>query len=90
MAHPRAFELSCPQEAEQGSPDEAVQVMFASAHLWLSDFLALSWLISRAKHHAGDASVYDAEWEQLIQELGGEPSDEERFEYLRQLEELDG
>jgi tetratricopeptide (TPR) repeat protein len=90
MAHPRAFELSCPSQAAIGSPAEAVLVMYATAHLWLSDFLALSWLIGQAKAFAGDATTFRDDWHQLLQELGGEPSDEERYAYLRQLEEMDG
>ncbi len=90
MAHPRAFELSCPSQAAIGSPAEAVLVMYATAHLWLSDFLALSWLIGQAKAFSGDAPTFRDDWQQLLHELGGEPSDEERFAYLRQLEEMDG
>ena len=89
MAHPRAFELDCPSQAGEGSPEEAVQVMFATAHLWLSDFLALSWLIARSKEVPLD-DKHAAAWQRLLEKLGGEPSDEERFAYLRQLEEMDG
>lgn len=90
MAHPRAFELDCPQQAETGSPQEAVQLMFATAHLWLSDFLALSWLIARSKDTPPPADTFTAAWKDLLEKLGGEPSDEERFAYLRQLEEMEG
>ncbi len=90
MAHPRAFELACPAQAAIGSPAEAVLVMYASAHLWLSDFLALSWLIGQAKTFPCELPAFRDEWQNLLHELGGEPSDEERFAYLRQLEEMDG
>jgi tetratricopeptide (TPR) repeat protein len=90
MAHPRAFALECPQQADLGCPAEAVQVMFASAHLWLSDFLALHWLIGRSHHFPLQEPVHREEWNRLLDELGGEPTDEERIAYLRQLEEMDG
>jgi tetratricopeptide (TPR) repeat protein len=90
MAHPRAFEMACPQEVTSGSPAEAVQVMFASAHLWLSDFLALHWLIGRSHYFPLQDHVHSGEWHRLLEELGGEPTDEERLAYLRQLEEMDG
>ncbi|MFY7818872.1 MAG: hypothetical protein ACOVRB_10970 [Akkermansiaceae bacterium] len=90
MAHPRAFELECPQHAGMGSPAEAVQVMFASAHLWLSDFLALHWLIGRSHHFPLQDPLHGAEWDLLLEELGGETTDEERMDYLRQLEEMAG
>lgn len=89
MAHPQAFQLDCPREAAAGSPAEAISVMFASAHLWLSDFLALSWLIGRAKESAQEIPSYENSWQELIAQLGGEPSDEERFAYLRSLEETE-
>lgn len=90
MAHPRAFALECPPQAGLGSPAEAVQVMFASAHLWLSDFLALHWLIGRSHHFSLQDPLHRGEWNRLLDELGGEPTDEERIAYLRQLEEMDG
>lgn len=90
MAHPRAFALECAQQAPLGSPAEAVQVMFASAHLWLSDFLALHWLLGRAQGFSMQDSLYSADWHRMVEELGGEPTDEERIAYLRQLEEMDG
>jgi hypothetical protein len=89
MAHPQAFQLDCPQGSESRSPAEAITVMYACAHLWLSDFLALSWLIGTAKNISCDITGYECEWQQLLEKLGGEPSDEERFAYLRQLEEMD-
>jgi len=90
MAHPRAFELEFPKEAPWGSPAEAVQVMFASAHLWLSDFLALHWLIGRSQRFSLQDHLHSAAWRCMLDELGGEPTDEERVAYLRQLEEMDG
>lgn len=89
MAHPRAFDLSCPQQAESGTPAEAVMIMYASAHLWLSDFLALSWLLGGAKAVDYSSHPFAADWQKILVELGGEPSDEERFAYLRSLEEMD-
>jgi tetratricopeptide (TPR) repeat protein len=89
MAHPQAFQLDCPQESQLGSPAEAIAVMYACAHLWLSDFLALSWLIGTAKNVSRESSGFEHQWQQVLELLGGEPSDEERFAYLRQLEEMD-
>lgn len=89
MAHPQAFQLDCPSEGAPGSPAEAISVMYASAHLWLSDFLALSWLIGHAKGVAQEVQGHEAAWQQVLAQLGGEPSDEERFAYLRQLEEME-
>jgi tetratricopeptide (TPR) repeat protein len=89
MAHPQAFQLDCPQEYEPGSAAEAIAVMYATAHLWLSDFLALSWLIRGSKDFPLDGNDHFHSWQELLVQLGGEPSDEERFAYLRQLEEMD-
>lgn len=89
MAHPQAFQLDCPQEAPPGSPAEAITVMYATAHLWLSDFLALTWLIGAAKNFALEDNEHFTSWQQVLNQLGGEPSDEERYAYLRQLEEMD-
>jgi len=87
MAHPRAFELDCPAEATPGSPAEAIMVLYASAHLWLSDFLALSWLLGGLKNHRSRTNDHEDEWQKILQLLGGEATDEERLEYLRNLEE---
>ena len=87
MAHPRAFELDCPAEAAPGSPAEAIMILYASAHLWLSDFLALSWLLGGLKNHRSRTSEHEVEWQQVLLLLGGEATDEERLEYLRNLEE---
>jgi tetratricopeptide (TPR) repeat protein len=84
MSHPRAFSLDCPHAYALGSADEAVAVMYASAHLWLSDLLALSWLLGASKK----LSLTDEDWQSLLEKLGGEACDEERFAYLRQLEEI--
>lgn len=88
MAHPQAFQLDCPSDTTPSSPAEAISVMYASAHLWLSDFLALSWLLGRAKEAPQEIAGQEHSWQELIAQLGGEPSDEERFAYLRQLEEM--
>lgn len=90
MAHPRAFELDCPQQSEPGSPHEAIAIMYATAHLWLSDFLALSWLLGGAKSIAHSNNAHDTAWEAILEKMGGEPTDEERFAFLRSLEELEG
>lgn len=87
MAHPRALELDCPAEAAPGSPAEAIMILYASAHLWLSDFLALSWLLGGLKNHRSRTSGHEVEWQQVLLLLGGEATDEERLEYLRNLEE---
>ena len=89
MGHPRAFELVCPHEVEQGSPAEAIVIMFATAHLWLSDFLALSWLLAALKDHPTANVEHHQEWENVLKQIGGEPTDEERFAFLRSLEEMD-
>ena len=89
MAHPQAFQLDCPQDYEPGSPAEAIAVMYATAHLWLSDFLALSWLIGGSKDFPLEENSHFDSWQELLAQLGGEPSDEERFAYLRKLEEMD-
>lgn len=87
MAHPRAFELDCPIEATPGSPAESIIILYASAHLWLSDFLALSWLLGGLKNHRISSTEHEIEWQKILQFLGGEATDEERLDYLRNLEE---
>jgi tetratricopeptide (TPR) repeat protein len=89
MGHPRAFELTCPLEVEQGSPEEAIVIMFATAHLWLSDFLALSWMLAELKNHPSEEVTHHAAWQKVLDQIGGEPTDEERFAFLRSLEEMD-
>ena len=89
MGHPRAFELTCPLEVEQGSPEEAVVIMFTTAHLWLSDFLAVSWMLAALKNHPSEDVTHHAAWQKVLDQIGGEPTDEERFAFLRSLEEMD-
>jgi hypothetical protein len=89
MGHPRAFELTGPLEVEQGSPEEAVVIMFTTAHLWLSDFLALSWMLAALKNHPSEDVTHHAAWQKVLDQIGGEPTDEERFAFLRSLEEMD-
>jgi tetratricopeptide (TPR) repeat protein len=93
MGHPRSFDLECPSEASLGSPAEAIIIMYSQAHLWLSDFLAFSWLNSESKKfqikHTSWQQPFDDEWKSLIELLGGELTDAERIEFLQSLEELD-
>ena len=89
MGHPRSFELTCPNEVEQGSPAEAIVIMFATVHLWLSDFLALSWMLAAIKDGPTISATHDAAWQEVLSQIGGEPTDEERFAFLRSLEEMD-
>lgn len=89
IGHPRAFDLEYPAEAAAGSPAEGVKILFASAHLWLSDFLALAWMLGELKQSSALPEKFVAEWSILLEKLGGEPSDEERFAFLRSLEEMD-
>jgi hypothetical protein len=89
IGHPRAFDLEYPAEAAAGSPAEGVKILFSSAHLWLSDFLALAWMLGELKQSPALPEEFAAEWSVLLEKLGGEPSDEERFTFLRSLEEMD-
>lgn len=89
IGHPRAFDLEYPADAEAGSPEEGVRILFSSAHLWLSDFLALAWMLGELKHAPTLPEKFAAEWAVLLEKLGGEPTDEERFAFLRSLEEMD-
>jgi hypothetical protein len=89
IGHPRAFDLEYPAEAAAGSPAEGVKILFSSAHLWLSDFLALAWMLGELKQSPALPEEFAAEWSVLLEKLGGEPSDEERFAFLRSLEEMD-
>ena len=89
IGHPRAFDLEYPAEAAAGSPAEGVKILFSSAHLWLSDFLALAWMLGELKQSPALPEKFAAEWSILLEKLGGEPSDEERFAFLRSLEEMD-
>jgi hypothetical protein len=63
--------------------------MFTTAHLWLSDFLALSWMLAALKNHPSEDVTHHAAWQKVLDQIGGEPTDEERFAFLRSLEEMD-
>lgn len=89
ILHPRALEAPCPEEAEPGSPAEALQIMYATAHLWLSDLLVISWLMSHIESSDLQHHRFGLEWQEMLDLIGGQPSQEEIQEYVRRLQELD-
>ena len=86
LTHPQGMSLEWKQAATSGSPSEAVIIAHTMAHLWLGDWLALQMLLQQATRFPLSHGGHEEEWQSLLNQLGGEPTSEDKIAYLQSIE----